>query len=358
MPYKRNKKNKIEWVAEIMRNGKRHYKIFPTKKEALEWEAQTRAKSDEELMTHSDSLTLLDWATKYMEYAQTRFVYKTFLEKKACFKRFFQTVDPQILVDELHPRDVLWHIQKRVKEKSGYAANKERKNLVAAWNWGIKYLGLPTANPCLVDRFAEQRHTRYVPSEGDFWKIFDLAEGQNKVMLLAYLHLAARRSELFSLRWDDVDFNNQRVRLWTRKRQGGNLEYDWLPMTDELFQALLEHKKNAHHEWVFVDQDTYKPFTCRRQFMKGLCKRAKIRPFGFHAIRHLTASILAHEDVPMVMIQQILRHKNLSTTEKYIRGLAPVKPALEILSGRGSRRNFTTKFTTTGKNRPKLRVVK
>jgi len=34
--------------------------------------------------------------------------------------------------------------------------------------------------------------------------------------------------------------------------------------------------------------------------MKHLCKRAKVKHFGLHAIRHLTASILAREGIPMI----------------------------------------------------------
>jgi hypothetical protein len=31
--------------------------------------------------------------------------------------------------------------------------------------------GLPTDNPCLVERFPEIKQPRYVPSEKDFWKV-------------------------------------------------------------------------------------------------------------------------------------------------------------------------------------------
>ena len=80
----------------------------------------------------------------------------------------------------------------------------------------------------------EIRHPRYVPPEEDFWKIYEVAEGQDKVMLLTFLHLAARRGEIFRLTWADVDFGNDRIRLWTRKRKDGSFEWDLLPMTKEL----------------------------------------------------------------------------------------------------------------------------
>jgi len=342
MPYKRKRKNKTEWIADVMRNGKRYYKIFHTKTEALAWESEIRKSPEESLMTPSESLKLIEWATKYLEYSKAKFVVKTFDEKKTIFKRFFKCVDPLMTVDKIKPVLVLNYLKKQATERSGYAANKERKNLMAAWNWGIKYLDLPSQNPCLTERFPENRQNRYIPPESDFWKVYEVTEGQDKVMLLAFLHLAARKMELLRLRWEDVDFSNQRVRIGTRKRQGGSLEYDLLPMTDELFNAMLHHRQSAVTEWVFPNPKTGAPFMQRQRHMMHICKRAGVKIFGLHAIRHLTASILAQADVPMVTIKRILRHKNLTTTERYIRGLEPVRPALEILSNRNSRPPFTT----------------
>jgi len=293
-------------------------------------------------MTPIDCLKLIDWANKYLEYSETRFTEKTFQEKKSIFKRFFKDIDSDLTVNRLKPVDVLNYLRIQAKDRSGYAANRDRKNLLAAWNWGIKYFNLPSPNPCIAERFPENRKVRYVPPEKDFWEAYETAEGQNKVMLLAYLHLAARRSELFRLRWEDVDFGSCRVRIGTRKRSGGSLEYEWVPMTDELFSDLFAHRQKAKTEWVFSDESSGGSFKVRQHYMKNLCKRANVKPFGFHAIRHLTASILAQADVPMVTIQRILRHKNLMTTERYIRGLEPVKPALEILSRRNSRPSVPT----------------
>jgi len=89
---------------------------------------------------------------------------------------------------------------------------KDRKNLVAAWHWGMKYfeLVLPAPNPCLVEKMPEVRSPRYVPPEEDFWCIYDFAKEQDKIMLLAFLHLGARRGEIFRLTCEALDAETQR----------------------------------------------------------------------------------------------------------------------------------------------------
>ena len=68
--------------------------------------------------------------------------------------------------------------------------------------------------------------------------------------------------------------------------------------------------------------------------MKRLCELAKVKPFGFHAIRHLTASILHRKGYELGAIQAILRHHSPSTTERYLRRISPerVREVLEDLA--------------------------
>lgn len=88
-------------------------------------------------------------------------------------------VDPDAPVASLTPGKVLAALRIQYEQRSGNAANKDRKNLVAAWNWGMKYLGMPGPNPCLVEKFPEERSPRYIPPEADFWKVFQQTQGQD-----------------------------------------------------------------------------------------------------------------------------------------------------------------------------------
>jgi len=299
-------------------------------------------------------ICLIDWAEAYLDYSKESYVEKTFKEKKSAFKVFFKAVKPDLDVADLTPGMVQSFLIQQKKERSGYASNKERKNLLAGWNWGAIYMTptLPKDNPFNVPKMPEERSPRYVPPEADFWKIYELAEGQDKVMLLAFIHLACRRGEAFRLKWADVDFKENRIRLWTRKRDNGSFEYEWLPMTENLKEGLLWWKQScpieSEHVFLCLEKKNFcmeyygGPFLTRQHFMRKLCEKAGVKPFGFHAIRHLSASLLYSLGHSLSVIQTILRHKSPSTTERYLKsfGLENAREALENLS-HNSKQSFS-----------------
>ncbi|MBF0515318.1 MAG: site-specific integrase, partial [Desulfovibrionaceae bacterium] len=187
----------------------------------------------------------------------------------------------------------------------------------------------------------------------DFWKAYDSASPYDQRMLLAYLNTAARKRELFDLTWSDVDFANMRVRLWTSKREGGAKEFDWIPMTDDLFHSLMEQHQHAKGNLVFPDPKTGETFMSRQHYLTRLCKRAGVKRFCWHSIRHLCASILIQNRVPLPTIQGILRHKNLTTTQRYIHELDNARDLMVVLS-----RTKKSPLTSTSRQRAELVAVK
>jgi len=366
MPSKITKRGKTRWLACVKKDGLRAQKVFDTRKEALDWETEAR-KTVSEKSEKTPSVSLHEWATMYLAFSKTKFDDKTFREKRDVFKRFFAVISPDIAVERFAPKHALAYLQVQAEKRSGNALNKERKNFVAAWNWAMKFHEFPP-NPFIkVEPFDEERKPRYVPPEDDFWAVYEVAEGQDKVMLFAYLHLAARRSELFRLTWQDVDFINGRVRLSTRKRRDGSLAHDWIPMTSELRSKLLgwweSRTVKSEHVFVCLDDTAFtrdyfgKPFQKRQHLMDRLCKRAGVKPFGMHALRHLTATTLYHAGQPVAVIQSILRHMSPATTERYLKslGLEHTRQALEdVMVRRGPAKvipfakNETPKAVTSG----------
>ncbi|MDL2267855.1 tyrosine-type recombinase/integrase [Desulfovibrio sp. OttesenSCG-928-G15] len=348
MASKITKDGRIRWKGRIQKQGKIKQKLFDTKAQALEWEA-TERKADWSLTDTACSLR--EWAEKYLDHSR-KFSIGVYQRKKQAFRNLFAAthrgrliVNANDPVASLTPGKVLAVLSVQFETRGGNAANADRKELVAAWHWGMKYLGLTQPNPCMVEKFPEKRQPRYVPPEEDFWKAFNQTAGQNRVMLETYLYMGARRSEVFRLQWEDVDFANSRIRFSTRKRQGGTLEYDWLPMPAILRNSLQhwqESRKFPESPFIFLCEDknaheAYRqPFRTRASFMRTLCSKAGVKHFGFHAIRHLTASILYEMGQPVSVIQAVLRHKSPNTTAMYLRslGLEETRAALDSMADR------------------------
>ncbi len=312
-----------KWRAKRMIHGQVKTKTCDTKQQAKMWEAGQTLNNWQQAENETPTVCLIEFCTAYMKMASERMSEKTIVEKKLAFKHLFKVLKPDQPVETVTPKEALTVLRKVALETSGNAANKDRKNLAAAWEWGRKYYDLPQINPfSTVEKFPADQHPRYVPPESDFWRVYDVANAIDKVFLLFLLHTGVRKNEAFRLRWEDVDFHRQQVRVGTRKTGHGGMEYAWLPMTNELKEALASLRLTTHGGTVFTSRTTGLEYTARQHMMPNLCKEAGVKPFGLHAIRHLAATIMSYSgEMSLPEVQTMLRHKNPNTTARYIKSL-------------------------------------
>lgn len=346
MPYFDKKRKK--WIGEIQFEGERYRGFHDTRQAAKDWEVDKR----KELLSPAPEpkptdMELRVFFSAYLDHAKLRFSPKTFQEKKSLLqtlsklwrgdipvgkidsamvaKYLDDRADPLVQFDEIEERQK----KKNQKRPSQYASNKDRKNLLALWNWGIKRFNL-SMNPVRnIDKFAYDKPVQYIPPEKDVIRLLEVTTLEEKVFLLSYLETGARRSEIFRWTWaEDINFDKRIVRLGTRKTRDGSMKYVWMHMTDSLFNALWWWFQNRSNEakgspYVFINihgGPTHgQPFKVRRWFLKRICDRAGIKPFGFHALRRYGASILADKyKAPLTAVQKFLRHEHLTTTAIYI----------------------------------------
>ena len=317
------------WTAQVRRGQSRIQKIFPSKAEAIQWEADQKRKPAEEWQTPWRS-RLEAMANEYLVFSKANHSKKSYEEKKYLFRRFFTYVDSSLSYEALKPEMLLDYLQEQARKRSGYSANKDRKHLLAWANWVNQDKGILNPSFALIKEFPEEKKTRNIPSEKDFWLTYENAEREDKNFLLAHLFLAARRDELLRLRWADIDFAGRRVRLIMRKSEDESCEEQWLAMTDGLRSALEAQRGIVNGDLVFPNHQNKKE--SQDNFMQRLCKKAGVKYFDNIAIRHLAAYILGNSGVPIRIIQAIMRHKNLPTNERFIYELRELRQALELLS--------------------------
>jgi integrase len=326
-----------KWRAHKMIEGARKTKTFSTKVLAKRWEAEQNQEDWQKESEKTPTVCLLDIATLYLDYSRSRHAERTFTAKTLAFKRFFVHISPEIEPEAVAKKSVLEALTRIAQKYGNISANRVKKELSAFWAFGVKYHGFPEMCPFQkVDRFPEKPEHHYVPPIEDFWKVYAVADAVDKAMLLTFLHTAARCSEILRLTWDDVDFQKRKIRLSTCKTRGGGRKQAWLTMTTKLYAALVEHKlrQGGRSGNVFLSKSTGDAYRGRRHFMKDLCRRAEVRSFGYHGIRGLSATVLAQAGIPLPEIQQILRHANMTTTERYIRALGVTNDMLDEAFGK------------------------
>lgn len=316
-------KDRGDWAYDFRYQGKRYGgRGFLKKSEAR----TAREERRKEIKAAPDPIqTVMVFsavANDYLDDAARRFARKTYDYKKYVYRSFVGFAG-DIPIDTITPQLIHKYLSTRATN-SNY--NSHRKDLSALFHFAVKRLKLISHNPVVeIPQMPHQTPQKHIPTEEQLLSLIMASEPSiERPLILCLVHTLARIDELLRWTWADINFEHRTVTLWTRKRSGGQLESDTLPMNDALFDVLQgAWKKRVQDTWVFFNEKTKSKFNRRPKMMPSICKRAKIDPpFGFHAIRHFMATRLADSGkVSKKTISGILRHKSLSTTEIYLHSI-------------------------------------
>jgi integrase len=133
------------------------------------------------------------------------------------------------------------------------------------------------------------------------------------VVMLA-LSCGARKTELLSLRWSDVDL--KRGTLTFHKTKNG--ERRTVPLTGQALALMRQHARVCRIDTVLVFPNAEgKQFRRFREAFENAVKRAGIKDFHFHDLRHTCASYLAMNGASLLEIAEVLGHKTLAMVKRY-----------------------------------------
>ena len=149
-------------------------------------------------------------------------------------------------------------------------------------------------------------------------------------IVVTALNTGMRKEEILSLEWDKhIDMVHGFILLDLTK----NGERREIPINATLrgvFQSLI---RRIDSTYVFHDKDGKRYLDMRTAFM-STCRRAGIKDFRFHDLRHTFASQLVMAGIDLATIKELLGHKDLTMTLRYAH-LAPSHRvnALAVLDG-------------------------
>jgi integrase len=152
-----------------------------------------------------------------------------------------------------------------------------------------------------------------------------------RVVILTAALTGLRQSELRGLRWRDIDWPTQRIRVRNTYVRGehsleGKSDLSTrrsVPMASRLARELEQWSKRStfsgDDELVFAHPEKGTPMDgskLSRRFKKA-CVDAGVRPVRFHDLRHTFATRLAASGTPIRTIQEFLGHADSKTTQIY-----------------------------------------
>jgi integrase len=314
------------WAAKFSFQKKQYKREgMASRTEAITWEAEKRKELLEETKPKETPLAFSDIANEYLLDCQARMQKNTWRQKAFVYRSFIGRIGDHAAIN-ITKRQVIEHLQERRKQDGNKAANRDLRDLKALYNWAIKQEVFDIVkNPCqFIERYPEDLPERYIPPPEDIDKVLMVADRDDMDLLMVLYHTMGRVGEALRLTWEDVNFEKRWVRLLTRKRRGGELQEDYQPMNDSLYEFLYNRwkRRNKRVPWVFPNPRTGTRYVGRPRLMAKLCTKAGVREFGFHAIRHHVASILNdNQKASMKQIQKLLRHKRQATTEDYLHSI-------------------------------------
>lgn len=152
-----------------------------------------------------------------------------------------------------------------------------------------------------------------------------------RVLILTAAMTGLRMSELLGLRWKDLDWTAQRVRVrntYVLGEHSGEGKSDRstrrsVPMADRVAMELDRWSQRTVHgspeDLVFAHPQSGTPIDrtkAARRFKKA-CRDAGVREIRFHDLRHTFATRLAASGQPLRALQEFLGHSDIKTTQIY-----------------------------------------
>ena len=139
-----------------------------------------------------------------------------------------------------------------------------------------------------------------------------------------------RKGEILNLKWVDVNLRTRVISILNSK----NCEKREVPINEDLARTLLAVPKNPKSPYVFCKENGM-PYREVKVGFRAALRRAKIKNFRFHDLRHTFASHLVMRGVDLKTVQELLGHKDMRMTLRYSHLSADHKrAAVEKLSSR------------------------
>ena len=170
------------------------------------------------------------------------------------------------------------------------------------------------------------RRLRYLTVE-ECQKLLRECSSHLRPIVTMALHTGMRKAEILGLTWDKVDLRNGLILL--AQDDTKNSERKEIPIDGTVRATLQGLTRRLDVAYLFYDQETGMRYQDIKKGFNAACRRAGIKDFVFHDLRHTFASHLVMKGIDITTVKELLGHKTLTMTLRYAH-LAPSHKARAV----------------------------
>jgi integrase len=222
-------------------------------------------------------------------------------------------------LDQISDHDVA-ELVRRIQQK-GYASGTTNRVVVLlcfvfnlARKWGIPRL---TENPTAgLKLLPDAQRERFLSDEEAQRLLAALDADENELAARAIkllLLTGARRNEITHAKWEYVDWT-KRTLLVPRSKSG---KPRFITLNQAAIDLLRSVRATDENVFIFPSAITGRPCTSLYFPWRRIRKRANLDGVRLHDLRHSFASFLVNKGVSIYVVQKLLGHSQMRTTQRY-----------------------------------------
>ena len=194
----------------------------------------------------------------------------------------------------------------------------------------------------LVRQSAKRRTAPNVLIPAEIKLLLDNLELRERTLVLLAASTGLRQSELFALKWGDIDFSQGTMNVTRSIAYGivGRCKTEAsqkpVPVHPILAEALTQWRDRCRYrepdDWVFANEHhrgrhPYWGQAILRRIIRPVAERIGIKKrIGWHTFRHTYSTLLRSVGTEFKVMQELMRHSSLrSTIDIYTQAVTPAK---------------------------------
>lgn len=317
--YKRKLAKGTFWYFAGQHKGIKYFSKaeYHSKPDCRKAEAERIKNIEKEVKRPTEKMSLLELCNARLDYIMASKSKSYYKDNHKAFSKLLNSTgnvsSEKVTRAMMHKHFLNESIRLRKGGKGNYQVNADLKMIRALFNYAMNELEVIDNNPTKnIKPYPVKQKLKYIPSDNDIDLVYSLASTSQKSLIVFVKESACRIGEAIRATGDDIDLDMNLLTLWTRKKKNSDLVPRRIPLHPDL-------KKMGKEGRLFPE------WSDRPNFLDKHCKKAGIKPFGWHAFRHRKASIMAQNNVPLIEIMNYLGHENIEVTQNYLRLLGYTK---------------------------------